>query len=150
MAWDQIAKSDYKTLKPEVDFAQLIENSKKRVFSEESFTIITKNAARLKQQSEDNRYSLNEKKYQDQIKEAKDLSKKMEDIEKNKKSMNAINLKADLVGIQKDTASITKNAEWLKLLKKDPYISEASNVIADWIKLGKYNGMGAVLKSDNQ
>lgn len=150
MAWDQIAKSDYKPLKMDVDFGQLIENSKKRVFTEQSFNIITKNAARLKQQSEDNRYSLNEKKYQDQIKDAKDLAKKMEDVEKSKKMLNAVNLKSDMPTIQKDTSSVSKNEEWLKLLKKDPYISEASNVIADWIKSGKTPNMGAIIKSERQ
>jgi carboxyl-terminal processing protease len=150
LAWDQIAKSEYKPLKMDVDFSQLVENAKRRVFTEQSFNLITKNAARLKQQSEDNRYSLNEKKYQEQIKEAKDLAKKMEEIDKNKKLLNAINLKADLPGIQKDTALIAKNTEWLKLLKKDPYISEASNVIADWIKLSKTPNMGSVIKSDSQ
>ena len=74
----------------------------------------------------------------------------MEEIDKNKKLLNAINLKADLPGIQKDTALIAKNTEWLKLLKKDPYISEASNVIADWIKLSKTPNMGSVIKSDSQ
>ncbi|MBK7689697.1 MAG: carboxy terminal-processing peptidase [Bacteroidetes bacterium] len=148
LAWDQIAKSEYKTIKTDVDFGQLIENSKKRVFTEQSFNVITKNAARLKQQSDNNRYSLNEKKYQEQIKEAKDLAKKMEEIEKNKKTLNAFNPKVDMASIQKDTTSIAKNTEWLKLIKKDPYINEASNVIADWIKLGTMNGMGAVMKSE--
>jgi carboxyl-terminal processing protease len=137
-------------LKQEVDFGKLIENSKRRVLGEQSFNIITKNAAKLKQQSEDNRYSLNEKKYQSQIQEAKDLAKKMEDIEKNKKTLNATNLKVDLGNIQKDTTLVAKNAEWLKLLKKDPYINEASNVVADWIKLSKVNSMGAVIKNEKQ
>lgn len=150
MAWDQIAKSEYKTLKQEVDFGKLIENSKRRVLAEQSFNIITKNAAKLKQQSEDNRYSLNEKKYQSQIQEAKDLAKKMEEIEKSKKTLNASNLRVDLSNIQKDTTLVAKNAEWLKLLKKDPYINEASNVVADWIKLGKVNSMGAVIKNEKQ
>jgi carboxyl-terminal processing protease len=150
MAWDQIAKADYKPLKMDVDFSQLIENSKKRIFTEQSFNIITKNAARLKQQSDDNKYSLNEKKYQEQVKEAKDLAKKMEEIDKDKKMMTAVNLKADLVNIKKDTATVAKNDEWLKLIKKDPYIGEASNVIADWIKTGRTPNMGAVIKTENQ
>lgn len=150
MAWDQIAKSDYKPVKMDVDFGLLIQNSKKRVFNEPSFNIITKNAARLKQQSDDNTYSLNEKKYQEQIKEAKDLAKKLEELEKNKKLLTATNLKADLSNIKKDTASIAKNEEWLKLLRKDPYINEASNVIVDWIKSSKNPNMGTVIKIDTQ
>lgn len=150
MAWDQIAKAEYKPLKMDIDFGMLIENSKKRVFNEPAFSIITKNAARLKQQSDDNKYSLNEKKYQEQVKEVKDLAKKMEELDKNKKLLNAVNLKSDLFNIKKDTSSIAKNEEWLKLLKKDPYINEASNVIVDWIKNSKSANMGSVIKIDTQ
>lgn len=144
LAWDQIAKADYKALTPNVDFNTLIENAKKRIFAEEKFKVITRNAARLKQQSEDNTYSLNEEKYQAQMKEAKDLSKKLDEIDKDKKSLTVINLKVDKATIDKDTATITKNNEWIKLIKKDPYINEAGNVISDWIKLSKANKGSAV------
>ena len=64
--------------------------------------------------------------------------------------LTATNLKADLSNIKKDTASIAKNEEWLKLLRKDPYINEASNVIVDWIKSSKNPNMGSVIKIDTQ
>ncbi|KXK41518.1 MAG: hypothetical protein UZ11_BCD004001967 [Bacteroidetes bacterium OLB11] len=79
------------------------------------------------------------------MKEAKDFSKKLEDIEKSKKTLPIQNLKKDLATIQKDTTSVTKNNEWLKSIKKDPYIIEASNVVLDWIKAPKINNNGAVL-----
>lgn len=142
MAWDQIAKADYKAMKPSVDFNSLIETSKKRALTNESFNIITKNAQRLKQQFDDNRYSLNEKKYQEQMKDAKDLAKKMEDLNKNKKELPVSYLAIDLPNFHKDTTSTRLNDEWLKLVGKDPYVTEATNVISDWILADKKTSVG--------
>lgn len=141
LAWDQIAKADYKPLKPAVDFTALIEASKKRVLTNDAFNVITKNAARLKQQNDDNRYSLNEKKFVEAMKDTKDLAKKMEDINKNKKMLTADYLSVDLPKFNKDSTTTRTSKEWLDLVKKDPYIAEATLVLQDWIiadkKLGK-------------
>lgn len=141
LAWDQIAKADYKPLKPAVDFTALIEASKKRVLTNDAFNVITKNAARLKQQNDDNRYSLNEKKFVEAMKDTKDLAKKMEDINKNKKMLTADYLSVDLPKFSKDSTTTRTSKEWLDLVKKDPYIAEATLVLQDWIiadkKLGK-------------
>jgi len=140
LPWDQVAKAEYKALKPGVEFSKLAELSKKRTSSNEAFSIISKNASRLKQQSEDNRYFLNEKKYELQIKEAKDLGKKLEELDKLKTAITVQNLVADKANIQKDTVSIRRNEEWVKGLKKDPYVTEATQVILDWIRLDKSTG----------
>ncbi len=145
LVWDQIAKVDYKPLTPSVDFQDLISKSTKRINSDPTFDLINKNAIRVKKQSEDNKYSLNRVKFVEQMKEAKEFSKKLEDIEKSKKTLAVNNLKKDLSNIQKDTSSITKNNEWLKTIKKDPYIIEASNVVLDWIKASKQTNTDAVL-----
>lgn len=151
LSWDQIAKADYKPIKQNVDFGILIENAKKRITQDERFNLIQKNAQRLKKQSEDNRYFLQEKKYMEQMRESKDIAKKLEALEDTKKFLNIVNVKVDMPIIQKDTANVTKNNEWIKLMKKDPYIMEASNVINDWIKLAKAPTMGSVINnSDNK
>jgi len=142
MPWDQIAKADYKLNKPSVDFNSLIEASKKRAVANESFTIITKNAKRLKQQFDDNRYSLIEKKYIEQMKETKDLAKKMEDLNKNKKVLPVSYMAVDLPNFHKDTTSTRMNDEWLKIIGKDPYVAEAANVLSDWIVADKKNTVG--------
>jgi carboxyl-terminal processing protease len=142
MAWDQIAKADYKVNKSSVDFIPLIDASKKRANANESFNIITKNAKRLKQQFDDNRYSLNEKKYIEQMKETKDLAKKMEDLNKNKKVLPVSYMAVDLPNFHKDTTSTRMNDEWLKIVGKDTYIAEAANVLSDWIVADKKNTVG--------
>jgi carboxyl-terminal processing protease len=148
LAWDQVAKADYKPYKQSVDFGKLVELSNKRTANNESFKIISQNAARMKQQYDENKYSLNLVKYQEQIKEAKDLSKKLEELDKVKTTTTVFNLKSDKTSIQKDTVSIRRNEEWVKALKKDAYISEATNVILDWMKLEKNNPSSSqVIKS---
>lgn len=139
LPWDQIAKSNYKPIKNDATFATLIENSKKRVGGNTAFTLIRQNATLIKKQNDDNKYSLNENVYSQQLKEAKDLSKKIEDINKNKKVGEVSNLMADKSEIQKDSVKVRTNKEWLENLSKDPYVAEASNVILDWINLEKGN-----------
>jgi len=134
LAWDQIAKADYKPLKSSVDFAPIIEASRKRISNSDAFKLISQNADRLKKQNEENRYSLNQQKFQQQMKEAKDFSKKIEDLDKSKKLLTIDNLPVDLPSIKKDTISVRTNEDWLKSLRKDPYISEANNVLIDWGK----------------
>jgi|LakMenEpi03Aug12_release.lakeMendotaPanAssembly.Ray.scaffolds.fasta_scaffold03444_15 carboxyl-terminal processing protease len=150
LAWDQIAKADYKPIKDQVNFTTLVLNSQKRIASNERFNLISKNAERLKKQSDDNRYSLNENKFKAQLDENKDLAKKMEELEKNAKQINAGNLIADKPNVEKDTTTIAKNTEWLKLIKKDPYIAEASNVINDWLKLMKSGSLGKVNEGNSK
>lgn len=149
LAWDQVAKADYKPLKSSVDFLQLAEQSRSRIEKNENFKLIKDNAVRLKKQSDENKYSLNEKSYEDQMKQNKELTKKLEEIEKNKKLLTVLNPKVDMSSIQKDTTSRTKNEEWLKLVKKDPYIAEAGNVLMDWIKLSKGDPMSKVNQQKN-
>jgi carboxyl-terminal processing protease len=146
LAWDQIAKADFKPLKQNVDFASLIDASKKRIESNESFKLISQNAIKIKKQSDDNTYSLNQTKFQEQMKEAKEFSKKMENVEKSKKTLAFENIPSDLPTIKKDSTSIKLNDEWLKALKKDPYIAEANNVLLDWNN--KLKASGAVGNSN--
>jgi carboxyl-terminal processing protease len=142
LAWDQVAKADYKMNKPSVDFNTLVLNSKSRIETNPSFKLIKQNAQRLKTQYDDNKYPLNATLYIKKTEETKALNKKLEELDKNKKLLILKNPKVDLVKIKTDTVSVKKNEEWLKLIKKDPYISEASNVILDWVKLSKGQNVG--------
>jgi ribose 5-phosphate isomerase len=70
----------------------------------------------------------------------------MEDVEKSKKTLAFENIPSDLPSIKKDSTSIKLNDEWLKALKKDPYIAEANNVLLDWNN--KLKATGAVGNSN--
>lgn len=132
LPWDQVAKADYKTLNYNVDFNQLKTRSKQRVSSNAAFNVIKKNATRIKQQMDDNRYSLNLNKFREQMKESKDLAKQLEELNQSKETVIATNLAADLPNIKADSISIKRNEEWLKIIRKDAYVNEAANVLIDW------------------
>ncbi|MEZ5045427.1 MAG: carboxy terminal-processing peptidase [Chitinophagaceae bacterium] len=149
LPWDMIPKADYKTVKNNVDFEDIIERAKSRIMNSESFKLIVQNAMRLKKQSDDNLYSLNETKFKAQIQEGKDLAKKLEDADKKLKNNEVTNLQSDMVLIKKDTTTIEKNKEWLKLLKNDPYITEATNVVTDWIMMSKNEPLGKINQRKN-
>jgi carboxyl-terminal processing protease len=132
LPWDQVAKAEYKTLNMGVDFNLLVARSNQRIINSAAFNVIKKNATRIKQQMEDNRYSLNLSKFRDQMKESKELAKQLEDINQSKETVIASNLKADLMNIKTDSISVKRNEEWLKIIRKDAYINEAANVLIDW------------------
>src|SRR5690606_25162326 len=99
----------------------------------ETFKIIRQTSERLKKQQDNNVVPLNEALFTAKQKESRELSKKLEELDKTNVPLQVSNLKADLARINIDTASKTKNEEWLKALKKDVYISETANVLHDWI-----------------
>lgn len=133
LPWDQVAKADYKIWNGGVDFNQLKSRSKQRVSNNAAFTVIKKNATRIKQQMDDNRYSLNITKFREQLKESKDLAKQLDELNKSKETVIASNLAADLPNIKADSISVKRNEEWLKTIRKDAYVNEAANVLIDWL-----------------
>lgn len=137
LAWDQVAKANYTPLSMNIDFSTLVTKSNQRVSSNTAFNVIKKNAQRIKQQSDNNRYSLNITQYREQIKEAKDLAKQLEDLNQSNAKVEAGNLSADLKTIQTDSVSVKRNEEWLKNVRKDAYINEAANVLIDWVQAKK-------------
>lgn len=137
LPWDQVAKANYTPVSMNIDFNTLVNKSNQRVNGNGAFNVIRKNAVRIKQQSENNRYSLNLSQYKEQIKESKDLAKQLEELNQSNARVEASNLNADLKTIQTDSVSIKRNEEWLKNVRKDAYVNEAANVLIDWIQLKK-------------
>ena len=56
------------------------------------------------------------------------------------------NAPADLAKINTDSASITKNKDWLRLISKDIYISETVNILNDMPKTMMKVNMGTGMK----
>jgi len=81
------------------------------------------------------------------LEHAKDFAKKMEEVEKSKKQLAVENLMADMSEIKKDSTNIKQNEDWMKAVKKDPYISEASNVLIDWVRASK-TGTSSIINSN--
>ncbi len=129
--WDQIASADYEAFNM-FNLKSLIEKSKIRVQQNPIFGLIGENAKRLKEQFDNNTYSLNEKKYKEEIAKAKKISDKMEELNKNKILLKTYQMKADFDLITSDTTAISKNKEFQKIIQKDAAIFETVNIMKDW------------------
>lgn len=131
MEWDQIAKADYDSYK--MDYSKLIAKSNARIKADKKFNLILKSAKQLKEQRDNNRYSLNLPKYQSQLLQAEKDSKAYENLQKTGNKLSLANISSVQRMVEKDTIEKRKNKDWQELLEKDPYITEAVNVLNDWI-----------------
>jgi len=146
LPWDEIPAAKYSVVPNPVKVAPLAEQSKKRVSNNPTFKLIEENALRLKKQRDDNVYSLNEAEYRKEMEEANATSKKMEELEKNASMLSIVNPKEDMARINLDSSTIAKNTEWLKNLKKDIYLAETVNILADLSKQSMKVNMGTGMK----
>ncbi len=131
LPWDEIRPATYLPVSNPVDVAELAANSNKRVDASQTFSLIRENAERLSKKEQDNTYPLNETAFRQERKEVNAISEKLEELEKKGTPFEIINLRDDLSRINRDSASIAKNEDWLKNLKKDIYLSETVNIIND-------------------
>jgi carboxyl-terminal processing protease len=134
LPWDEIAPANYKPVSAPVNVQQLAALSKKRVAANPVFGLIEENAERLEKQEKDHTYYLSEEAYRKELEVANATSKKLEELEKKGTPYEIANLQDDLKRINLDSASIAKNEDWLKNLKKDIYLSETVNIINDLYK----------------
>jgi len=109
--------------------------SNTRIASDKYFSLVKDNAKRIKQKNEENAYSLNQIKFNKEVQANKKFAKEYEELEKTKSKLLLTNLKSTETLIAKDTVEKDKNKKWRESIEKDPYISEAVNVLSDWIAL---------------
>jgi len=146
LAWDEIPPANYRPTNSVGNLQQLSMLSESRVKVNPTFRQIQENSEFLKKKKEDNRVSLNEAKYKQEQEEVNAYSKKMEDLQKKNVLLEMTNPAADMARINADTATITKNRDWLKNLSKDIYISETVNILSDMHKSGMHMNMGTGMK----
>jgi carboxyl-terminal processing protease len=134
LPWDEIPAANYKPSNSTGSVQSLNELSQSRINSNPTFNLIKENSGYMKKWKEDNRWFLSESKYRKEQDELNGTSKKMEDLQKKTVLLEMANIPADLAKIDLDTASQTKNKDWLKAISKDIYISETVNIINDMPK----------------
>jgi len=134
LPWDKISQVSYEPFFTPSSFTELAALSRKRVEASQNFKLIQQTAERIKRQQDNNIMPLNETKYVAKLKEAEEISKKLDALDSLNTGLSAYNLQADMARVNVDTTAKAKNESWLKALKKDAYIAEASNVLNDWIK----------------
>ena len=134
LTFDEINKADYTTWKSAPDMHKLKELSLKRVENNQAFTLIESYAKRLKNERDNQVYSLNLKKFKDDIQQDKLENKKNDEVTNYKSHLNFVFLSDDVASWESDTLKRSKAETWKKQLQKDVYLEEAVNVMQDLLQ----------------
>lgn len=132
LAWDEIQKADYSRWKYGLDLSPIRKASAERIKSNALFNTIHNNAEWLAKQS-DKMVSLNLKKYQEEQKKNKAIAKQIESQNKLPHELNVEPLAEDMKRFETDSAKLDRFKNWLKILRNDPYLDEATNVLNDMV-----------------
>ncbi len=131
LPWDQIAPLTVDKSNKAGNISALSARSKSRLEGNEVFRVIESSAKKMKAREDGKALSLNEKTYRAELAEANATNKKLEALEKGGTAISVSSLKADEPQISRDSTTVKKNADWLKALKKDVYLSETVQVMND-------------------
>lgn len=134
LPWDEIQKSDFTKWKTEYDFNEIKAASEQRIKNNQNFSTILTNAKWLGQQN-DKTYSLNLEKFRQEQKTIRATVKQTDTLEKATVEIPFEGLKADETkynNVDKDKGERYK--AWLKNIRRDIYIGEATNVVKDMIE----------------
>jgi len=132
LAWDEIQKADYSRWKYGLDLGPIRKASAERIKNNALFTTIHNNAEWLAKQS-DRTIPLSLKKYQDEQKRNKAIAKQIETQNKLPHELGIEGLGDDLKRLDTDSAKLERFKTWLKNLRNDPYLDEATNVLNDMV-----------------
>ncbi len=133
LPWDEIEKTSYTKWQGGWDLNSIKAKSAARIKSNVNFNLIDNNALWLSKQN-DKTYSLNLTKYEEEQKQLKATVRQNDSLAKLTTELPVEGLKADdskYNNVDKDKGDRYKN--WLKNLRTDIYLNEASNVIKDMI-----------------
>ena len=137
MVWDEIKPANYSPWTKNISsYSKVESNSKQRIQNNPSFKLVTQEAERVKKNVDKTTYTLNLEKYRKEQKAIIEENKKFDTIWTEIKDENISSIASDFEAIQSDTAKVARNKEWIKNLKKDPYLFEATMVVKD-LKLGQ-------------
>ncbi len=132
MPWDKIDRANYTPLKN--DFQPAINNSKKRIATNEQFKLITENAKWINERKDEKVYSLNYDKYKLKQEEVEQKAKKFKAISKYNNHLKFNSLPYELEKFKTDTILENKRNRWHETLASDVYVEEAVNILKDLYK----------------
>jgi len=137
LRWDVIPPSDFKPSNSVGNVPELASLSQARIAMDPTFRLIMQTGQRVQAEQQKNAYSLNESVYRKELEENNAITKKLEELQKKATPYEITNLKEDMSRVSADSASVAKNNDWIKNLKKDVYIAETVNIVNDMAKGGK-------------
>jgi carboxyl-terminal processing protease len=96
-----------------------------------SFQLIEQEAKEIKEKKDDSKYNLSLEKYRAEVKDIKAQNKKYDELKNEVKGFDAALLKLDTEAMQNDTIKLAREKNWIKNIKKDIYLHEASMIVGD-------------------
>jgi carboxyl-terminal processing protease len=133
LPWDEIQKTDFTRWKTDFNLSEIKAASEARIKNNQNFTLIQNNAKWLGEQN-DKIYSLNLDKFRQEQKTIRATVKLIDSLEKAPVELPFEGLKLDEAkynNVDKEKGERYKT--WLKNIRKDLYIAEASHVVKDMI-----------------
>lgn len=131
MPWDKIDPADYKVWNKQANYAQAIENSRKRMAANQQFRLIDENAKWINDRSEEHEYSLKLDKFRAEQDALEEKAKKYKSLSEYHNSLKFESLPYEKQQIAKDDVLKEKRVRWHESLNKDIYVEEAVNVLDD-------------------
>ena len=127
LAWDEIAKADYKLWTSNYSTDRVVASSNEQVKNNVSFKKMRDKIDSIDKES-DRAFSLNLIKYQLSQKQLKTRYKQLEDLLKLSTPLNVKNIELDYAKLSTDKDKTEKNKRFLNTLKEDIYIDEAVKI----------------------
>lgn len=131
LPWDKITPVDYDVWDSYFDYDATISKSKQRMANNEQLKLIEQSAIWAKKQMDDNTYSLNYKKYKEELKLNEEQAKQFDAISDYKTNLTFNSLPYEQKMFEQDTVLKQKRERWHENLSKDVYVEEALNVLDD-------------------
>ena len=129
LKYDKVPEANYTLWNKYENFNVAINNSKKRVASNNNFKLIDENAKWLKKSQDDTLIYLSLDAYQKDIEKNKDESSKFKSIRDFTTNLTFNSPLYELPIIEADKDLADKRTAWHKNLKKDIYVDEALNIL---------------------
>ena len=129
LPWDKIEPAKYNPMN--VNYENIIANSKRRIESNPNFKLIDENAKWIFERKDENIFSLNLNEFKKQMDIADTKIKKFKAISDYNNKLKFQSLPNEVALFEKDTLLKQKRERWHEDLQKDVYVDETLNIITE-------------------
>jgi len=131
MVWDEISAAGYKKMNQKYSLEKLKKESSSRIKKNDAFEIMENVALRLRKRKDSTLTSLNIDQFIAEKKRYEAESKQIEKLDEITSDLEIIPVKSEGVVIAGDTATVAKEKEWYKNIRKDIYLNETISIMSD-------------------
>ena len=139
LPWDKIEPAKYNPMN--VNYENIIANSKRRIESNPNFKLIDENAKWIFERKDENVFSLNLNEFKKQMDIADTKIKKFKAISDYNNKLQFQSLPNEVALFEKDTLLKQKRERWHEDLQKDIYVEETLNVISEMKPISNLKNM---------